>query len=154
MKKLILLVVALILVMTILTVSGCWANAPAQVEVLSPDKIGKITDAFKKYEDPAVPGWIIGVIFKLSYRESYGWRSDPYNIVSASIYLPKGTLTIMPANGYQEEEFVKRFKPGSVIQFRVKDSYGNWLSTFPMGGSNVYRVELEDIFIIGEVDSN
>jgi hypothetical protein len=149
MKKVVFL---LVILAVILSSTSCFAVAPAEVKTLPPEKIGDIDAMLKKYEDRAVSGWIVGIVYEISYRESYGLRSDPYNLVSAYVYIPKGTIGLMPASGYQEEAFVQRYKPGDIVQFRIQDGVGAWTTSFPFGKNNLFDVELENMVVIGKVD--
>jgi hypothetical protein len=145
-KKIVLLaLVLLLMVASLLPAAGCVIRGSPTVKTLKPGV--DLAAIYNRNTGKVFPDWILGVIYQSAWTKSYGWNSDDYNRVKLWVWLPNGTLILMPISAYQEEDFAKKFETGDVVAFRYIDSYGNYVRV-PSAFDLTIKLKFDDVMIL------
>jgi hypothetical protein len=147
MKKLV-LGLALFMVTILLSSAGCLAWGAPTVKTVKPGT--DLRAIYNQYNEATMPDWFAGVVYQSAWTKSHGLGADDYNKVKLLVWVPNGTVIIVPADARQEGPFAKKFEAGDVIAFRFKDSYGLYVKGAITSFDKAIGVWFDDVMVLAK----
>jgi hypothetical protein len=147
MKKMLVLVLALFMVL-VLASTSCLAWGAPTVKTVKPGT--DLRSIYNQHNGEAMPDWFVGVVYQSAWTKSHGWGADDYNKVKLLVWVPNGTVILVPADARQEGPFAKKFEAGDVIAFRFKDGYGTYAKGTITSFDKAIGVWFDDVMILAK----